>query len=104
MPVDHYENFPVASILLPKRLRLPVQHIYRFARCADDVADEGEHSDQWRLDELAQYAQQLDLIQQQRLDQNGSSRLRTIFGSLDEVINTFVLTLKLFHDLHSAYI
>ena len=32
MPVDHYENFPVASILLPKRLRKPVAAIYHFAR------------------------------------------------------------------------
>ncbi|HLR30328.1 MAG TPA: squalene synthase HpnC [Paenalcaligenes sp.] len=103
MPVDHYENFPVASILLPKRLRLPVQHIYRFARCADDVADEGEHSDQWRLDELALYAQQLDLIQQQRLKQDGLSRLRPIFGPLAEVITAYDLPLKPFHDLLSAF-
>ena len=42
MPVDHYENFPVASLLLPARLRRPIEAIYRFARAADDVADEGE--------------------------------------------------------------
>ena len=36
MPVDHYENFPVASVLLPKRLRRPIEAIYRFARGADD--------------------------------------------------------------------
>ena len=41
MPVDHYENFPVASILLPRRVRRPVELIYRFAREADDFADEG---------------------------------------------------------------
>jgi len=37
MPVDHYENFPVASILMPKRLRKPVAAIYHFARAADDI-------------------------------------------------------------------
>jgi phytoene/squalene synthetase len=42
MPVDHYENFPVASLLLPRRLRRPIEAIYRFARGADDIADEGE--------------------------------------------------------------
>jgi phytoene/squalene synthetase len=42
MAVDHYENFPVASILLPPRLREPVAAIYWFARSADDFADEGE--------------------------------------------------------------
>jgi phytoene/squalene synthetase len=39
--VEHYENFPVASILLPAALRAPVEVIYRFARSADDFADEG---------------------------------------------------------------
>ena len=42
MPVEHYENFPVASLLLPARLREPVEAIYAFARSADDVADEGD--------------------------------------------------------------
>ncbi len=42
MSVNHYENFPVASLLLPARLRIPVAMIYRFARTADDFADEGE--------------------------------------------------------------
>ncbi|WP_018949369.1 squalene synthase HpnC [Thioalkalivibrio sp. ALMg11] len=36
----HYENFPVASWLLPSRLRGPVAAIYCFARDADDLADE----------------------------------------------------------------
>ena len=42
MSVDHYENFPVASLLLPARLREPVTAIYAFARSADDMADEGD--------------------------------------------------------------
>lgn len=37
----HYENFPVASLLLPKELRPPVAALYAFARRADDFADEG---------------------------------------------------------------
>ncbi len=36
----HYENFPVASRLLPRPLREPVAAIYCFARDADDLADE----------------------------------------------------------------
>ena len=39
---SHYENFPVASVLLPKRLRKPIAVIYAFARTADDYADEGQ--------------------------------------------------------------
>ena len=34
MSVNHYENFPVGSVLLPKRLRQPVHAIYHFARTA----------------------------------------------------------------------
>lgn len=50
--VDHYENFPVASVLVPARLRPAVQAIYRFARHADDVADEGDALPAQRLAEL----------------------------------------------------
>ncbi len=43
MTVDeHYENFPVASVLVPRAIRPFVIAIYRFARHADDVADEGD--------------------------------------------------------------
>ena len=37
----HYENFPVASLLLPRRMRPHVAAVYAFARAADDIADEG---------------------------------------------------------------
>src|SRR4030095_9870702 len=37
----HYENFPVASILVPRRMRHHVAAVYAFARAADDFADEG---------------------------------------------------------------
>lgn len=50
--VDHYENFPVASVLVPRRLRPAVLAIYRFARYADDVADEGDQTATQRLAEL----------------------------------------------------
>lgn len=41
MAESHYENFPVGSLLIPKRLRKHVYSIYAFARVADDFADEG---------------------------------------------------------------
>src|SRR2546429_7567656 len=37
----HYENFPVASRLLPRPMRPHVAAVYAFARVADDIADEG---------------------------------------------------------------
>ncbi len=52
--VDHYENFPVASILVPAPLRPAVIALYQFARFADDLADEGTLTDRERLAALAQ--------------------------------------------------
>lgn len=63
MPVAHYENFPVASLLLPRQLRRPVEAIYWFARSADDLADEGDHPAAWRLAALDAYRRQLDAIE-----------------------------------------
>ncbi|MEY2777766.1 MAG: hypothetical protein RLY30_1864 [Pseudomonadota bacterium] len=48
----HYENFPVASWLLPRRMRLPTLALYAFARTGDDLADEGEASTEQRLQGL----------------------------------------------------
>lgn len=58
-PIDHYENFPVASWLCPPALRAPIAAIYAFARTADDIADEGEAPAQQRLDDLAAYRKDL---------------------------------------------
>ena len=55
MSVGHYENFPVASLLLPPALREPVRAIYQFARTADDFADEGTLSPDERLAHLQAY-------------------------------------------------
>jgi squalene synthase HpnC len=63
MGVDHYENFPVASILVPARLRAAVREIYRFARTADDIADEGDAPAAARLAALAGLREQLDRIE-----------------------------------------
>lgn len=56
----HYENFPVASWLLPRHLRGPVAAIYVFARRADDHADEGTRSAAERLAALDTMERELD--------------------------------------------
>ncbi len=55
MAREHYENFPVASRLLPKTLRQPVSVIYAYARTADDFADEGNAIAKTRLSQLDDY-------------------------------------------------
>jgi len=52
---SHYENFPVASFLIPKNLRKHVAVIYWFARTADDLADEGNISQKERLKRLNEF-------------------------------------------------
>ena len=60
MARTHYENFPVASLLLPKRQRPYVAAIYAFARTADDFADEGTLSPEERLGQLDDWERRLD--------------------------------------------
>ena len=97
MPVDHYENFPVASWLLPKHLRRPVEAIYRFARSADDIADEGDAQPAERLAQLAAYHASLDCIE------NGDTPTDPVFGPLAEAIRTHAIPLAPFRDLLSAF-
>ncbi len=58
MSAVHYENFPVASVLLPAPSRHPVSILYRFARLADDLADEGDVPAAERLAQLEVYRQE----------------------------------------------
>jgi len=97
MAVDHYENFPVASILLPAPLREPVAAIYGFARSADDFADEGDLSPQQRSALLAAYQAELDAIEREEPTRHA------IFLRLRPVITRYGLPLQLFRDLLDAF-
>ncbi len=97
MGIDHYENFPVASVLLPKRLRRPVALIYAFARSADDFADEGNDPPEQRLRNLGRYQQELDAI-----EADESPRI-PLFSDLAQVIRQHRLPVALFRDLLSAF-
>lgn len=97
MPVDHYENFPVASWLLPHHLREPIELIYAFARSADDYADEGELPDTERIALLNGYERELDLIE------SGATSSLPLFASLAETISRHQLPIQLFRDLLSAF-
>jgi squalene synthase HpnC len=99
-PVDHYENFPVASLLCPPRLRPAVAAIYHFARSADDLADEGDASAQQRLDALARYRADLLAIAG---DQAHSGQWPEVFEPLREVLQNFQLPVPLLADLLDAF-
>jgi squalene synthase HpnC len=95
--MKHYENFPVASFLMPGALRQPVMLIYSFARQADDFADEGELSAEQRLALLAGYRRQLDLI---AAGQPSNDRF---FIDLSVMIAARQLPLQPFYDLLDAF-
>ena len=97
MSIDHYENFPVASFLLPKHLRPAVQAIYAFARGADDIADEGNAPPAIRLELLAAYDAGLNRIQ------SGLTAKSAEFQALEDVIRDFHLPLQPLRDLLSAF-
>lgn len=97
MPVDHYENFPVASVLLPKRLVPAVEAIYAFARSADDLADEGDAAPAERLAALAAYEAALASIAR------GEQQADPMFARLAGVIAQYGLPMQPFHDLLSAF-
>ena len=63
MGISHYENFPVGSLLLPRKFRRPIALIYRFAREADDLADEGDLPAPTRLAQLERFREQLRRIE-----------------------------------------
>ena len=97
MSVDHYENFPVASILMPKRLRKPVAAIYHFARAADDIADEGDLPDEERLRQLDGFRAELARIAA------NETPLTPLFHNLTTEIRQHTLPMQPFHDLLDAF-
>jgi squalene synthase HpnC len=102
----HYENFPVASRLLPRAVRRHVAAVYAFARCADDVADEPGREAAGRLAILAAYRQKL--IQGTRQVKESGYRLpdptrAEFFPALFDTIERFELPVPLFTDLLSAF-
>jgi squalene synthase HpnC len=91
MAVGHYENFPVASLLLPAQLRAPVETIYRFARSADDIADEGDDPADVRLRRLSVYRAQL------------AAPVDPLFHAVAKLIAEQGLPRQLFADLLDAF-
>ncbi len=97
MSAGHYENFPVASRLLPRETRAAVLAIYRFARGADDLADEGDAAPAERLAALDRYGAALDAIGA------GATPSEPPFPELAAAIRAHGLPLRPFHDLLSAF-
>lgn len=92
----HYENFPVASLLIPGKFRKAIYAIYAFARKADDFADENEDKDLSRnqLNEWRDYLQQTE---------KGSPPDLPEFIALADILDKFSLNTVYLHDLIDAF-
>jgi phytoene synthase len=95
--IGHYENFPVASLLLPAPLRRPIEAIYRFARSADDFADEGNDPPDIRLARLDHYRAQLARIEA------AQPAREALFQELEKIIRDHALPVQPFRDLLDAF-
>lgn len=100
-PVDHPENFPVASWLCPPHLRPPIAAIYHYARTADDLADEGDASAAERLADLATYRRELLAVVAGAAP---GPRWPQVFGPLQRMQQAFALPIPLLLDLLDAFV
>jgi squalene synthase HpnC len=97
LSVGHYENFPVASVLVPARYRAAVIAIYRFARAADDIADEGGATPAERHAGLDAFSRGLDAIER------GETPAAAPFTELAGAVRRHHLPITLLRDLLSAF-
>ena len=105
--VDHYETFPVGSVLLPRALRPAVFAIYHFARHADDIADEGDATVGERLAALDRLHRDLERAEgvadgtQPPIDP--ADRIPSVVERLIEPVQRHRLAWRHFHDLLDAF-
>ena len=104
----HYENFPVASRLLPRAMRPHVAAVYAFARVADDIADEGTAPADDRQARLSAWQRRLhaalaDYGSDEGNDSSAASHEDLIVVALAHSIRTLDLPIALFDDLISAF-
>ena len=100
----HYENFPVASRLLPAAMRPHVAAVYAYARTADDIADEGSMPADERLAKLDAWQRRLHAaVAVERSGAAPHAHEDLIVVALAHSIRSLELPITLFDDLVSAF-
>jgi hydroxysqualene synthase len=101
---SHYENFPVASRLLPAPMRPHVAAVYAFARVADDIADEGSAPPADRREQLRLWQERIHRAAEDEGDDRAAEdRDGLIALAIGHSIRSLDLPLQLFDDLLSAF-
>ena len=104
----HYENFPVASFLMPRAARPHIAAIYAFARIADDFADEGYRPPADRVMFLEDWQRRLDAAASGHAESRGDTDHIAVFIALRETLHALDATGRaeahgLLSDLLSAF-
>ncbi len=92
---NHYENFPVASWIMPKQLRPHIAAVYAFSRIADDFADEAEYEGE-RMAYLEDWENQLETLHEKE-------PIHPVFIALKDTLQRFAIPIELFSDLLRAF-
>jgi len=100
--ISHYENFPVGSLLIPKKKRKYIYSIYAFARFADDIADSVKYSEMEKVKRLNEFDIELTNIENGHLD-NLLPETKNIFIALYNTVNELKIPVEEFRDLLSAF-
>jgi phytoene synthase len=101
---EHYENFPVASRLLPRPMHPHIAAIYAFARAADDFADEPGLDSAERLRRLDDWREHLQVAAARYpIAGNGHAASDPIWLALSNTMAQHSLPVSLFEDLLSAF-
>ena len=93
----HYENFPVATFLYPKKIREAAIILYQFARTGDDIADEGFFSKQERIKNLKIYQINLNKIKKNNLN------VDLLFLDIYKIINQYSISINLLQKFIDAF-
>jgi squalene synthase HpnC len=93
----HYENFPIATLLYPKKIREAAIILYQFARIGDDIADEGIFSKKDRLENLSIYQKNLNKIKKNNLN------VDLLFLDIYKVIKQYSISINLLQKFIDAF-
>lgn len=93
----HYENFPVASLLFPRKQREAATILYQIARECDDIADEGSLTAKQRMTHLLEYKKGLSAIN------SGTTPTNPLFVDIKHICDEFSLEPNLLHRLMTAF-
>ena len=100
--INHYENFPVGSLIIPKSKRKYIYSVYAFARFADDVADSNMYTEDEKMNKLNELNSELCKIELNKINEF-NPETKNIFIALFDTIEKLNIPIQEFRDLLTAF-